>query len=245
VFSKAGFVVVKDRAKFDSTMKVRLGPCYQTRDLGPQCGENWFNAYYEEMYFTGLGLGRGVQSFFTPPWDLMVYFSPREGRKHTVDDSYAENPYRQSPIRMRQVWAGMTQPGQEITFTSVLLPHYPTFTPRDLLQPPAEAKDSPHIEIVQDDDNLTVVKVITESDPNNRIRTEHWVMLNNTGAAVKAGLLESDARAAIVRLDYNSKAIQDRAMAGGTFLRFRGDDETAKTRKILPAPPVAPEYLKK
>ncbi|HEY3418139.1 MAG TPA: hypothetical protein VGM23_14775, partial [Armatimonadota bacterium] len=167
LFSKTGFVVVKDRAKFDSTMKVRLGPCWQTRDIGPQCGPNWFNTYYEEMYVTGLGLGRGVQSFFNPPWDLLVYFSPRPDRKQTVTDTWAENPYRQSPIRMRQEWAGMTAPGQEITFTSVLLPHYPMLAPQDLLNPPKEANDIPHIETVRDDEKLTVLKVVTESDPNN------------------------------------------------------------------------------
>jgi len=54
-----------------------------------------------------------------------------------------------------------------------------------------------------------------------------------------------DALAAVIRLDCNNKSIQYRAMTGGTLLRFRGDDETAKTSKTLPAPPVVPEYLKK
>ncbi|MHB9133441.1 MAG: sugar-binding protein [Armatimonadota bacterium] len=241
LFGKDGFVVVKDRAKFDSTMKVRLGPCFQTRDVGPQCGENWFNTYYEEMYFTGLGLGRGVQSFFTPPWDLLIYFSPRPGRKHTVEDSYAENPYRQSPIRMRQEWAGMTKPGQEITFTSVLLPHAPMLSPKDLIQPPAEPKDMPRIEIIRDDESVTVLKVVTDPYPTRR--SEHWIMFNNTGTLVKAGPLESDAAIAVVRV--SGKNIEDRAMAGGTILRFLDVDETAKTRKTALNPPVVPDYLKK
>ncbi|MHB9026279.1 MAG: sugar-binding protein [Armatimonadota bacterium] len=244
LFYKGGFVVVKDRAKFDSTMKVRLGPCWQTRDIGPQAGDNWFNTYYEEMYVTGLGLGRGVQSFLTPPWDLLIYFSPRPGRKHTINDTYAENPYRQSPIRMRQEWAGMTSPGQEITFTSVLLPHYPMLSPKDLLQPPAEAKTTPNIEVVQDDEKLTVVKVVTESDPNNRIRSVHWVMFNSTGGLAKAGPLESDALVAVVRTGADEKTITDRAMTGGTMLRFLGKDESAAARKTNPTPPVLPAYLK-
>jgi len=245
LFDKTGFMVVKDRAKFDSAVRVRLGPCYQTRDIGPQCGENWFNTYYEEMYVTGLGLGRGVQSFMTPPWDLLLYFSPRRGLKHTVADSYAENPYRQSPIRMRQARAGITVPGQEITFTSVLLPHAPMLAPQNLLQPPPEENDAPHIEVAQDDETLTVLKVVTESDPNNRIRSVHWVMFNNTGGLAKAGPLQSDALVAVVRAAADGKSVQDRAMTGGTVLRFLGNDETAAARKTNLAPPVLPEYLNK
>ena len=139
-------------------MKVRLGPCFQTRNLGPQCGENWFNAYYDDLYYTGLGLGRGVQAIRNPSWDLLVYFTPRPGRTHTVVDRYLENPYRCSPVQMRQVWSGMVRAGEELTFTSVLLPHAPTFTPKDLLDPPADSKDPRRIEVLQDDDHVTVVQ---------------------------------------------------------------------------------------
>lgn len=244
LFAKTGFVVVKDRAKFDATLKIRLGPCYQVRDLGPQCGDNWFNAYIEEMYFTGLGLGRGVQSFMNPPWDLLVYFSPRPERKHTVSDSYAENPYRQMPIRLRQSWAGMTRPGQEITFTSVLLPHAPMIAPKELLVPPAEAKDVPHIEIVCDDEQVTVLKVITETDPYNRIHMVHWVCLNNTGGAITAGPFETDAQVAFLRLNSDETRVEDRVMIGGKTLIFRNADEGAKARKLTLATPAVPEYLK-
>ncbi|MHB9131217.1 MAG: sugar-binding protein [Armatimonadota bacterium] len=246
VFSKAGFVVVKDRAKFDSTMKVRLGPCFQTRNIGPRCGENWFNTYYDEMYTSGLGLGRGVQSFFNPPWDLLVYFSPRPGRKQTVHDTYPENPFRQSPIRLRQEWAGMTAPGQELTFTTVLLPHAPTLTPQHLLQPPPESKDTPRIQIIRDDNEVTVLKVVTMGDdPWGRQRNEHWVLLNNTGTLINAGLLESDAQMAMIRLSGDGKLIEDRVIIGGTVLRVNGIDEMARTRKCAPSQPVIPDTLQK
>ncbi len=244
LFAKTGFVVVKDRAKFDATMKVRLGPCFQVRDLGPQCGDHWFNAYIEEMYFTGLGLGRGVQSFFNPPWDLLVYFTPRPERKHTVSDSYAENPYRQMPIRLRQSWAGMTRPGQEITFTSVLLPHGPMLAPKELLVPPAEAKYAPYIETIRDDEQVTVLKVITETDPNNRIRMEHWVCLNNTGGTITAGPFETDAQVAFLRLNGDGTRVEDRMMVGGKTLIFRNVDEGAKARKLTLATPAVPASMK-
>ncbi|OPZ82516.1 MAG: hypothetical protein BWY76_02687 [bacterium ADurb.Bin429] len=244
LFVKNGFVVVKDRAKFDATLKVRVGPCYQARDLGPQCGPHWFNTYVEELYCTGLGLGRGVQSFFNPPWDLLVYFSPRPDRSHTVSDSYAENPYRQMPIRLRQVWAGMTRPGQEITFTSVLLPHAPMLAPGELLQPPVEKNLTPHIEVAHDDEQVTVVKVVTESDPTNRIRSEYWVCFNATGGLVQAGPFETDAQVAVLRLNHDGTRVEDRTMTGGAVLRFRDVDETAKARKTTLATPALPAYLK-
>ncbi len=226
VFSKGGFLVVKDRAEFASAMKVRLGPCFQTRSVGSQCGENWFNTYYEEMYVTGLGLGRGVQSFFTPPWDALIYFAPREGRKHTVVDTWAENPFRQSPVRIRQEWAGMTRPGQVITFTSVVLPHAPTLSPQDLLQPPPESKDAARIEVVHDDDNLTVLKVVTDTGAGYGY--PYWIMLNHTGVLAKAGPLESDAWVALVRLSPDGKSVADQAVAGGTVLRYNGVDLSDK-----------------
>lgn len=241
-FYKNGFLVVKDRAKFETTMKVRLGPCYQTRDLGPQCGEHWFNAYYDQLYYTGLGLGRGVQAIRNPAWDLLVYFSPRPGRKHTVLDRYMENPYRCSPVQMRQVWQGMARAGQEITFTSVLLPHVPSVTPKDFLEPPADSNDPKRIEIAQDDDTLTVVKAIGEMDPVNKIRYETWVMLNDTGKLAKAGPLQSDGLVAVVGHNHDGK-LMCLAVAGGKVLVYRDKDESAGAKKLDLSPVAVPDWL--
>ncbi|MHB9024196.1 MAG: sugar-binding protein [Armatimonadota bacterium] len=233
-FAKNGFLVVKDRVKFEALMKVRLGPCYNTRILGPECGAHWFNTYYDRLYYTSLGLGKAGQIFRNPAWDLLVYFSPRADRKHTVTDRYQENPFRGSPIQLRQTWSGMARAGQEVTFTSVLLPHAPMLNPSALLTPPADSKDPKRIEIVRDDDNLTVLKVISEVG-----RGETWLMLNDTGKPAQAGPLESDGRIAVVVLDAKG-AIQQRAVAGGTLLRFRGIDESAGARKLPVGPLVRP-----
>jgi len=236
-FLKNGFILVKDRAKFATTMKVRLGPCYYARDLGPECGENWFNAYYSQLYYTGLGLGRGVQAIRNPDWDLMVYFSPRAERKHTVLDRYLENPYRNSPIQLRQTWSGMAHAGQEITFTSVLLPHAPMINPSFLLTPPADSKDPKRIEMVQDDDSLTAVKVISEAG-------ETWVMLNDTGTAAEAGPLASNGLLAVIGVDAKG-AVTTRTVAGGTMLIFRGVNETTRVRQLPLAPVTMPAELAK
>ncbi|MHB9023925.1 MAG: sugar-binding protein [Armatimonadota bacterium] len=244
VFVKDGFMVIKDRVKFESTMKVRLGPCIQTRALGPQCGENWFNAYYDQLYYTGLGLGRGVQAIRNPAWDLLVYFSPRADRKHTVVDRYIENPYRCSPIQLRQSWSGMARAGQEITFTTVLLPHPPTLTPASLLNPPADSKAPKFIEVVRDDEAATVVKVVTQPDPTHEFYYEHWVLINNSGATVKAGALESNGQVAVARYNYNGN-LQHRGLVGGTLLRIKEVDESAAARKLPVKPLEMPAALLK
>ncbi len=242
LFYKNGFVVVKDRARFDTTMKVRLGPCYYARNLGPESGENWFNGYYDQIYYTGLGLGRGVQAIRNPAWDLLVYFSPRADRKHTVLDRFLENPYRNSPIQMRQTWSGMVRAGQEITFTSVLLPHSPVINPSSLISPPADSTEPQRIEIVRDEDNLTVVKVVGCMDPQNRDYRETWVMINDTGQMAEAGRLASDALVAVVGHNPDG-SVQQRAIVGGTSLRYQNADETGAARKLPVSPLLMPQDL--
>ncbi|MHB9024153.1 MAG: DOMON domain-containing protein [Armatimonadota bacterium] len=237
LFYKNGFLVVKDRAKFDMTMKVRLGPCYYARDLGPECGNNWFNTYYDQLYYTGLGLGMGVQAMRNPAWDLLVYFSPRPDRKHTVLDRFLDNPYRQSPIQLRQAWSGMVRAGQEITFTSVLLPHAPVLKPSGLITPPADSKDPKRIEVIRDEDNLTVVKVVGGTTP-----TGTWIMLNDTGKLAEAGPLASDGLLAVAGLGADGKP-QQLAVAGGTILRYQNEDATARARKLLLTPLTMPASL--
>jgi len=242
LFYKNGFVVVKDRVKFESTMKVRLGPCYQARCLGPQCGEHWFNTYFDQLYYTGLGLGRGVQAIRNPSWDLLVYFTPRPGRKHTVQDRFLDNIWRNAPVQLRQTWSGMARAGQKLSFTSVLLPHVPTITPKHLIEPPPESKEPTWIEVARDDDSVTVVKAIAELDPLHKFRREIWVMINDTEEMVSAGPIESDALVAVVGHDRRG-GIQHRALVGGSVLRYRDQDESARARKLDPLPVQMPKEL--
>jgi len=70
---------------------------------------------------------------------------------------------------MRQSWSGMARAGDEITFTSVLLPHSPVIRPSQLLDPPVDSADRKRIEIPVDTDAVTVVKAVVENSP----RKEH------------------------------------------------------------------------
>jgi len=236
LFVKNGFIVVKDRVEFGATMKVRLGPCYQTRSLGPECGENWFNAWFDQLYYTGLGLGRGVQAIRNPSWDLLVYFTPRADRTHTVQDKTMENVWRNAPVQLRQVWSGMARAGQTLTFTSILLPHVPSMTPSEFL------KDQKRIEVAHDDDDLTVLKATSEMDPMNKLRSDTWVMLNTTGKPASAGPLASDGMLAVIGHDHIGQ-IQSRVVVGGKSLTYRGADESPKARTHEAKPAQLPQEL--
>jgi hypothetical protein len=137
----------------------------------------------------------------------------------------------------------MARAGQEITFTTLLLPHTPTVRPSELIEPPADSNDPKRIEVVTDGDNLTVVKLVSEMDPINKIRYQTWVMLNDTGNLAEAGPLASDARVAIVGLNYNGDVWQE-AIVDGTTLRYRGNDDSAKARKHSGKPLEMPDELR-
>jgi len=240
-FAKAGYAVVKDRVRFETTMKVRLGPGFHTRCLGPKCGPNWFNTYYDYLYVSGL-YNNGAQATRNPAWDLLIAFSPRPDRRHAVVDRYADNPCRCSPVQVRQTWSGLARPGQEVVFTTVLLPHAPVFKPDEWLNPPPDSNEPKRLDIVVDRDDLTVVRVITEMDPWRKFRHENWVMLNDTGKPAKAGPLESDGRIVVVA-HHRDGTIRHRVVAGGKTLRYRGNDESAKARKLEVGPLRMPKEL--
>jgi len=215
VMVKNQFLLVKDRVRFNRTMKTRVGPCWQARSLGPTCGEHWFNCYYQWLYHTGLGLGRGVQSIRNPNYDLLVWFSPRAGRRHVVLDRTRENVWRCSPIKLRQEWAGMPEATHEVTFTTILLPHAPTQTPETY---------AAKVKMLRDDDESTAVRV---ADPRPRSTQEAIVVLNEPGRSVALDAISTDARMALVLLDGEGNPTR-RVVCGGTRLSVNGTDQMPK-----------------
>ena len=212
VFIKNGFMLVKDRLTFHADMKVRVGPCWQTRDLGPQCGDDWFNTYYEWIYFTGLGLGKGVHSFRNPAWDLLVRYAPREDTRITVLDRYEDNPYRTSGTQLRQSWTGIARAGETKTFTTILLPHPPNF---DVTGYADWAR------FVVDDDNTTLVHAVVENDDTHHFREKYWVLLQDEPTNVQAEGFSSNARLAVIPIDRND-AVRQAVMVQGSVLTLNG-----------------------
>jgi len=220
VFVKNGFLLVKDRLTFHATMKLRVGPCWQTRNLGPQHGETWFNTYYDQLYLTGLGLGRGVHAYKNPAWDLLVTFGAREGCRQTVLDRYDDNPYRVSPVQLRQVWSGIVKPDQTMTFTSVLLPHAPAFDVRPF---------SDWVQFLVDTDETTVVRVTCEWDAKHHFQPSYYVQLHEGKGLVEAKGWASDARYVVVPRNWRGD-LGAPLMAGGKTVKVDGTDLSAKAR---------------
>jgi hypothetical protein len=222
VFVKNGFLLVKDYVTFNKTMKVRLGPCWQTRDLGPQSGADWFNTYYSWLYLTGLGLGNGVHAFPNPAWDLLVRFAPRPETETKVLDRYADNPWRDSPTRLRQEWTGIARAGETRTFTTVLLPHAPALQAQEY----ADA-----VKLLTDTDGATLVQVAVEVDKSRGWQEQHWLLLQDKpGQAVEGGGLRSDAMLALVSKDIRGRLKQP-VLVEGTALSLEGEDLTARASK--------------
>jgi len=224
VFVKNAFLVVKDRLTFHAAMKVRVGPCWQTRNLGPDCGGNWFNTYYDQLYHTGLGLGRGVHAVRNPAWDLLVVFSPRSDCRQSVLDRYDDNPYRVSPIQLRQVWTGIARRGETRTFTTVLLPHAPAFDLKPYVQ---------DVQFLVDNDSATLVRVRVEVELHRHWRDTYWVQLQQDSSEVESDGWVCDAELAVVRRDRQGRAGAP-VMVGGARLLFEGQDLAAKARRPTP-----------
>jgi len=234
VFVKDAFMLVKDRVTFHAMMKVRVGPCWQTRDLGPQCGDQWFNTYFEWIYFTGLGLGKGVHAYRNPAWDLLVRFAPRDETRISVMSRYDDNPWRPCPTTLRQSWAGIVEPGDVKTFTTILLPHAPAHD----VTPFAD-----WAEFITDDDDTTLVRVRTETDDRNHRQSLHWVLLQERPKLVETEGFSSDAALALASYDvgYGKKLprgakvpgvgkMRNAVLVGGDGLVVNGQDLARQAR---------------
>jgi len=247
LFFKKGAVVIKDRVTFETGMKVRLGPGFQTRCLGPQSGPNWFNTYYDEL-LSGSAFGNlgPVHVIRNPAWDLLVYFGDRPHAGYQVMDRFDVAPTRNSPVGVRQHWSGMARPGQTVTFTTVLLPHKPTPTPGDLLAPPEGSRLPKMLQVLADRDDLTVVQVghnLRVSRRSGVTWQDTYLVMNDTGKPVQVGPLTTDARVAVVTVDSTGKVL-DRVMVDGKRLRYNNSDQSDKARRVAGRPVTLPASFK-
>lgn len=111
LFARGRFLLIKDVLEFTAPWMCRVGPCWQTQQVGPEIGENWANTYVQSLFCTGLGLGRGFLRWKNPPQDLLVFYPPQKDCHLEIVNRFEEQPYRQLPVRLRYVWKGMAQAG--------------------------------------------------------------------------------------------------------------------------------------
>ena len=126
LFVKNRFVLVRDDTVFDDTFRTRVGPVWNTQNIGPTSGQNWLNTWFTAHWFQGCLL------YTNPPWDLLVYHSPKPDRKLTVRNRTDEGYAGDVPYSTRYSWDGDVAPGTRVQFVTVLLPHAPTPHPEEL-----------------------------------------------------------------------------------------------------------------
>ncbi|MHB9022955.1 MAG: sugar-binding protein [Armatimonadota bacterium] len=204
-FVRNGFLVLKDRVTFNDTWLCRIGPCWQTQCVNPTYGKNWVDTSVPSLFLTGLGTGGGCLRWKNPPRDLLVYHPTKTDCSLEMVNRFAEQPYRVLPIRLRYAWKGMAEKGQQLYFTTVLLPHAPLPDPRSVA-------DS--ITVLAETREVTAIRVVLK----DRAET---VLMNDSGGTVKAGEIETDAR--LLNLtEFTGKTTRHLLASGGTFVKLNG-----------------------
>lgn len=190
LFVKNRFVLARDETTFDDRFRGRVGPVWNTQHIGRPQGENWLNTWFSAHWF------QQARLYDNPPWDLLVYHSPKPGRKleilvPEVKGTLAEPTGGAAAMlySTRYAWEGDVEPGARLQFVQVLLPHAPM---KDAA-PLAEA-----IEVLADEPGLAAV-AIRQGD------LTEVAILNADGRPVdlktKAGKrVQTHARAAYVAL---------------------------------------------
>ncbi|HOF89828.1 MAG TPA: hypothetical protein PLZ36_17250, partial [Armatimonadota bacterium] len=127
--------------------------------------------------------------------------------------------WRVLPLRLRYTWKGLAKPGDRRHFTTLLLPHAPMLNPAEL---------AAAITTLADTADLTVLRIAAGTD------REDWVVLNETGDAVTAGDLETDARQLHLTIRTDLKPARHLLMVGGTYVKLKGETlATAAKEAVL------------
>jgi len=206
VFVKTGAVVVKDVLEFGVELKLRWGPVYRARNLGPDHGPNWANTYLGG-WIPLRGLGRGAPVYTrwrNSPRDLLIYFLPgAQGTLEIADEAELDKTCP-LPLRVQYAQRQTAAPDRPVHCTSLLLPHAPG--------PAAPLAEK--VTAILDDPHRTVLRFATPDG------ARHLVVLNRRGAMLEAGEVRTDATIAYVceRKGKPSAA----ALHGGARLTLRG-----------------------
>jgi len=214
LFVKDRLLVIKDVVTFTDTWKCRIGPCWQTQQVGPSVGKHWANTHVDFLFLSGLGQGLGIQRWKQPTRDLLVFHPPqtdcsfsmvvRHDLNEKDEQKQKETWWRVLPVRLQYTWQGTGHKGLQRHFTTLLLPHAPQQNASRL---------AGGIEVLADDLKLTALHVRL---PDGR---RDWIVLNDTGHRVTAGAIETDARQVHLVISTDKRHVM---AEGGTFVNFNG-----------------------
>lgn len=208
VFVKGAGVVIKDSLTLTTDLRMRWSPLWRVRNVGPDFGANWINSYMGEWIpLRGLGRNASVYTrWHNSARDLLVYFLPDpQGKLELVDEREIDqtNPV---PIRVQYTLREDLKANQPVAGVSVFIPH-----------PPGPAAPLAQQVRVLLNDPLRTVLEFADADG-----TKSLVVLNQSGAALKAGGLTTDAQVACIR--HVAGKVSAVSLYGGKTLVFAGKE---------------------
>jgi len=204
LFVKNRFVLVRDETRFADGFRARVGPIWNTQNVGRPRGDNWLNTWFTAHWF------QIARLYETQPWDLLVWHAPAAGRKLTVSGPMGTAGALSKLRSTQYAWTGEVKPGMRLQFVSVLLPHAPM---RDA------SKLAAGIEALRDEPGIAAVRVTTAG-------RHELAALNAPGGRLKLSAgkatFATDARAAY--LDVAGGKLTRALLVDATFLTANGRD---------------------
>jgi hypothetical protein len=205
LFVKNRFVLVRDDTAFHDTFRAEVGPFWNTQHIGDIRGTNWINTWFSAHYFDDTLL------FEEQPWDLLVWYAPRENTRLKVMPEKASDGQRRSRILPTQYsWQGDVRPDQRLQFTTLLLPHAPM---RDA------SKLAEGITVLADRPGLAAVQITEGSRCEIAVLNPGGTKLELNGAP---GRVCTDGRAVYVDLEGGSP--RHALVVQGTLLEVRAEE---------------------
>ncbi|MCY2990346.1 MAG: hypothetical protein NTY19_21080 [Planctomycetota bacterium] len=121
-FIKNRFLVVRDVAAFEASFPARLGPIWNTQNIGPQVGPHYANTFFSQPR----GTDNQDNPLNSPTYDLLVWFAPKPDAKLQVIDRTATDP-RTAPVpgQLRYVWQADAKAAELQHVTQLYWPHAP------------------------------------------------------------------------------------------------------------------------
>lgn len=187
LFIKNRFLVSRETVTFETSFKARIGPLWNTQNIGPQIGSHWANTF---MSYPVADNGR--RSAPTPAVDLLVWFAPHEERKLRSENRLETDPRAQAcPNQLRYTWEGTPSAGQSMVFTSLYYPHLP-YRPDKVSNNPSQGQTAAAwknqreatahasgITVIEDNVDQTLLSLELEEG------NQEWIWFNPAGQSIQ------------------------------------------------------------
>lgn len=202
LFTNNGFVLVRDESRFDDAFVARVGPAWNTQHTMLKEGGLWADTWLEAHWYN-----QQLKLYTNPSGRLLIWHAPKTGAALSVSPAHTMILDEQDPhtafdhfVTEEYAWQGRVAPGDQVQFTTVLVPH------RQEANPAALAAG---IRVLRDQPGLSAVMVGDE-----------LAMLNATGSSVTVdtgrGTVTSNARALLVQ--FSGASVAKSWHDGGTLL---------------------------